>query len=141
MKRLPVSSRIRTRLCPSHRSAPVGLSLTLDRSNRIAADTWHLVYLSQFHTDLTASQFGVGQMSNPASIRPMYISGVQRIKYKLRSLELQRGLFKDKTEPASNHKIQNTQTESIIMVHSVKNHKKREKEMRMLKKRAKGLIS
>jgi hypothetical protein len=69
----------------------------------------------------------------------MYISGVQRIKYKLRSLELQRGLFKDKTEPASNHKIQNTQTESIIMVHSVKNHKKREKEMRMLKKRAKGL--
>src|SRR5579859_2173442 len=74
MKRLPVSSWIRTLLCRSHRSAPVGLSLTLDRSNRIAADTRHRVYLSRFHTDLTASRFGVGQTSNPASIRPTYIS-------------------------------------------------------------------
>src|SRR5579859_3459582 len=74
MKRLPDSSRIRTLLCQSRQSAPVSLSLTLDRSNRIAADTWHRVYLSRFHTDSTASRFGVGQTSNPALIRPMYIS-------------------------------------------------------------------
>src|SRR5579859_1801434 len=43
-------------------------------SNQIAADTRHRVYLSRFHTDSTASQFGVGQTSNPASIQPMYIS-------------------------------------------------------------------
>src|SRR5579859_863408 len=74
MKRLPVSSRIHTLLCRSRRLAPVSLSLTLDQSNRIAADTRHRLYLSRFHMDRTASRFGVGQTSNPASIRPMYIS-------------------------------------------------------------------
>src|SRR5579859_2528411 len=89
MKRLPVSSRIRTLLCRSHQSAPVGLSLTLDRSNRITADTGHRVYLSRFHTDWTASPFGVGQKSNPASIRPMYISGLYLMNDQSRSQDFQ----------------------------------------------------